>query len=177
MAEAAKKGADKKSADKDAADDKKSGKGKLLLIIVGMIVVGAGCAGGAMFWMKSHQPAPGAAAKEVAKKPQLPAIFVPIDPPFVVNFQSEQTVRFLQIAVQVMTHEQETADLMKQNDPIVKNDLLLLFGGQKSDVLATREGKEKLQADALAAIRAIITKAGGKGESVEALYFTNFVMQ
>jgi flagellar FliL protein len=181
MAEAAKKGADKKSADKDAPEEKKSGKGKLVVIIVALVVVGAGSAGGAVFWMRSHESPKSAAAKEAAKdaakKAEQPAIFIPLDPPFVVNFQSEQAVRFLQVAVQVMTHDPETAELLKQHDPVIKNDLLLMFGGQKYDVLSTREGKEKLQADALTAIRAIVTKAGGKGDAVEALYFTSFVMQ
>jgi flagellar FliL protein len=60
---------------------------------------------------------------------------------------------------------------------VVKNDLLLLFGGQKYEELATREGKEKLRADALEAVRGIVGKAGGKAATVEALYFTSFVMQ
>jgi flagellar FliL protein len=59
----------------------------------------------------------------------------------------------------------------------VKNDLLMLFGGQKYEDLSTRAGKEKLQKDALASVRSIIEKAGGKPESIEALYFTSFVMQ
>jgi len=185
MAEAARKSADKKATDKDATQPAKSGqvednsksRRKLLLVILAVLVVGVGAAAGGIFWMKSHASAKTSTAKEAPKKPETPAVFVPLEPPFVVNFQGDQSARFLQVAVQVMTHSTETAELLKQRDPVVRNDLLLLFGGQKVDDMSTREGKEKLQADALAAIRRIVTAAGGKGESVEALYFTSFVMQ
>jgi flagellar protein FliL len=166
----------KKSAEAEAsaaAPPKK--KGKLLIIIAVVLVVLAGGGGGAFFYMKSHAKAP-QAAKET-KKVEKPAIYYPLDPPFVVNFQGEQAVRFLQVAVQVLTREPETAELLKQHDPVVKNDLLMLFGGQKYEDLSTRAGKEKLQKDALASVRSIIEKAGGKPESIEALYFTSFVMQ
>jgi flagellar FliL protein len=175
MAESAKKATDKK-ADKEGAAEAAPKKSRTLLLIVAAVaVLGAG-GGGMFFWMKSREGAKEAAPKEV-KTQELPAIFIPLDPPFVVNFQSEQIVRFLQIAVQLMTRDPATAELLKTHDPVIKNDLLLLFGGQKYEELSTRAGKEKLQADALAAVRAIVTKAGGKAASVEALYFTSFVMQ
>ena len=174
MAEPAKKSA-AADAPAEGAPPKKSK--KLLIIAVVAVLVLAGGGGGAFFWMKSHAaPAKGAAHKE-AKKPPAPAIFYPLEPPFVVNFQGEQLVRFLQVAVQVMTREPETAEQLKQLDPVLKNDLLMLFGGQKYEELSTRTGKEKLQADALATVRSIVEKAGGKPDSIEALYFTSFVMQ
>ncbi len=100
-----------------------------------------------------------------------------LDPPFVVNFNGEQSARFLQVAVQVMTRDPATLELLKANDPVVRNDLLLLLGNQKVDVVSTREGKEHLRADALAAVRNIVAGAGGHPDHVEAVYFTSFVMQ
>jgi len=76
-----------------------------------------------------------------------------------------------------MTRDPPTVELLKANDPAVRNDLLLLLGNQKSSVLGTRDGKEHLRADALAAIRHVIEGAGGKPDKVEAIYFTSFVMQ
>jgi flagellar FliL protein len=102
---------------------------------------------------------------------------VALDPPFVVNFEGDQMVRFLQITVQVMTRAPATVELLKANDPVVRNDLLLLLSNQKYDVVATRAGKEKLRADALTTIRHVIDTAGGKGAGVEQVYFTSFVMQ
>jgi flagellar protein FliL len=59
----------------------------------------------------------------------------------------------------------------------VRNDLLLLFGNQKYEVVAARAGKEKLRTDALAAIRHVVQSGGGKPERIEQVYFTSFVMQ
>jgi flagellar FliL protein len=100
-----------------------------------------------------------------------------LDPPFVVNFQSEQAVRFLQITVQVMSRDPATIEQLKANDPVVRNDLLMLFANQKYAVISTSEGKEQLRAQALDAVRRAVVGAGGKAEHIEAIYFTSFVMQ
>jgi len=94
-----------------------------------------------------------------------------------VNFQGVQAVRFLQIDVRLGSRDTATIDLLKANDPVVRNDLVLLFGSQDPAVLATREGKEKLRADALAQVRRIVKSAGGRPESLDAVFFTSFVMQ
>jgi len=53
---------------------------------------------------------------------------------------------------------------------------VMLFSSQTFDQLSTTAGKQKLQSEALAAIRKIVDdKLGGSG--VDALYFTSFVMQ
>ncbi|MND09812.1 flagellar basal body-associated protein FliL [compost metagenome] len=52
----------------------------------------------------------------------------------------------------------------------------MLFGAQKPADITTREGKEKLQADVLAEMQKIMKEETGK-PSVDAVYFTSFVMQ
>ncbi len=93
------------------------------------------------------------------------------------NFEADQTVRFLQVTVQVMSRDPATLELLKANDPVVRNDLLLLFANQKYTVISTSAGKEQLRAQSLDAVRKAIAGAGGRPESVEAIYFTSFVMQ
>jgi flagellar protein FliL len=109
--------------------------------------------------------------------PAGPPLFLALDPPFVVNFDAEQAVRFLQIAVQVETRDPATIELLKTNDPVVRNDLLLLFANQKYAQLSTREGKEALRNQALESVRKVLSRAGGQPERLEAVYFTSFVMQ
>ena len=157
------------------AEAKPKGKSKLLMIIIAAVIVLGGAGAGAWYFLS--QDTDGKVAKAEKKHPDLPAQYVALDPPFVVNFEASQLVRFLQITVQVMTRELETVELIKSNDPVIRNDLLLLFGNQKYELIATREGKEKLRKDALESIRKIVQQGGGKPESVEAVYFTSFVMQ
>jgi flagellar protein FliL len=147
---------------------------KTLIIVLVLAIVLLACGGvGAWFAFASHDKKPQAARKE----PALPALYMALDPPFVVNFEAEQQVRFLQVTVQLMSRDPATIELLKANDPVVRNDLLLLFAGQKYTVIATREGKEALRQQTLEAIRKIVTGSGGKPEKVEAVYFTSFVMQ
>jgi flagellar protein FliL len=169
---------DKPAADgAEAAPPKK--KSKLLLIIVIAVVVLAAGGAGAYFFLqgKPQQAASKAAEQKKAKDVAQPAIYVALDPPFVVNFEAQQVVRFLQITVQLLTHNTETAELLKLHDPVIRNDLLMLYGNQKYETISTREGKEALRAQSLAAVRAVIVKAGGSEEDVENVFFTSFVMQ
>lgn len=158
----------------DGEAPKKGGKGKLIIIAVAAVVLIGGGVGGFLFW-KSRQGGEHAAKEE--PKPLLPLQFVPLDPPFVVNFSGQQTVRFLQVEVRLSSREPGVIELMKANEPVIRNDLLLLFGQQDAAELATREGKEKLRTAALEQVRRIVKAEGGKPESVDNVYFTSFVMQ
>lgn len=178
----------------EAAAPPKSKK-KLLLVIVAAAVVLIGGGAGAYFAFFSGKPdqtaqdgkgAKGAKdknakdkkkAKEEDKKPKLPAQFVALDPPFVVNFEPGSTARFLQITVQLMTRQPEMVEFLKNNTPIIRNDLLLLFGNRHVEEVATNEGKEALRKAALDAVRKIVSNEGGKPDALEAVYFTSFVMQ
>ena len=160
----------------EAAPDAKSGgksKRKLIIIIIaGAVVVLA--AAGAWFMLaahKSHQ------TPQAEAPPHGPPVYVALDPPFVVNFEAQQLVRFLQVTVQLMSRDPPTVELLHANDPAIRNDLLLLFGNQRYEVIATREGKETLRKQALDVARHVVEQSGGKPERVEAVYFTSFVMQ
>jgi len=139
-----------------------------------VLVLGAGAVGA---WYVITTTAEKKAAAPEQEKPVRPPLYVALDPPFVVNFEAEQLVRFLQVTVQVMSRDPHTVDVIKANDPVVRNDLLLLLGNQKYETLATREGKEKLRQQSLDVVRKVVKNAGGKPELVEAVYFTSFVMQ
>jgi flagellar FliL protein len=117
------------------------------------------------------------ATAEPAPAAKTPAIYSKFDPPFVVNFQNKGMMRFLQVSIEVMTRNPATAELIKEHDPKLRNDLLMLLGGQTFETLSSREGKEQLRTQALKAVADVIAAEGGKAESVEQLYFTSFVMQ
>lgn len=171
-------------------------KKKLLIVIIAAVVLLGGGGGGAWFFL--HKPAEDSAEEDgkTAKdekgdkskdnkgkkdkkeaEHKLPAQFVPLDPPFVVNFEPGSTARFLQITAQLMTRSLETKEFLTLNSPIIRNDLLLLFGNKHVEDVATQEGKEKLRADALEAVRKVVEAEGGEAEQVENIYFTSFVMQ
>ncbi|MGB6486154.1 MAG: flagellar basal body-associated FliL family protein [Steroidobacteraceae bacterium] len=148
---------------------------KMMIIIAAAVLVAA--VGGALILTHAFGHSAKASHAAADKKPVGPPLYLALDPPFVVNFQADQLVRFLQISVEVMSRDQKSLDLLKSNDPVVRNDLLILLANQKYTELSTPAGKEQLRADALAAIRKDLAQAGGDPKLVEAVYFTSFVMQ
>ncbi|NOX91794.1 MAG: hypothetical protein GXP18_04895 [Gammaproteobacteria bacterium] len=106
----------------------------------------------------------------------LPAIYLPIDPAFVVNFASQGKARFLQVTVEVMTRDPLMPDQIKLHMPVIRNNLMLLFSSQSYDGVSTLEGKEALREEALEVVQQILEEETGD-PGVEAVYFTSFVMQ
>ena len=156
------------------AAPEKGGKKGLIISLVLLVVLGGG--GFAAFKLLGGKADP--KKKEAAEKhEQLPARYVTLDPPFVVNFEAESTVRFLQITIGVMTRDEKVEHMIKENDPRIRNDLLLILGGQNYETVSKLEGKEELRKRCLEAVRAVVIDSGGEGPKVEALYFTSFVMQ
>ena len=153
----------------------KAGKKGLILIIVAALVLAGGGAGAWFAFGGKHDPAAKQAKKD--EGPKLPPRYINLDPPFVVNFEAQSTVRFLQVTVGVMTREPEIEALIKDNDPRVRNDMLMILSNQTYESVSSAEGKEALRTRCLDAIRTIVGEMGGKREKVEALYFTSFVMQ
>jgi flagellar protein FliL len=154
---------------------KPTGNKKRLMLFAGIgVVIVAAVAVGGWLMLAGHKTS---AATKTESAAQGPPVFIALDPPFVVNFEAQQLVRFLQVTVQLMSRDPKTVELLHTNDPVIRNDLLLLFGNQRYEVIATREGKETLRKQALDAARHVVAQAGGKPEHVEAVYFTSFVMQ
>jgi flagellar protein FliL len=117
-------------------------------------------------------PAPG---KEGGGGEAKPVVYYAIDPPLVVNFEDGSVVRFLQITMEVMAHDQKVLDSVQKNLPVIRNNLLLLMSNRNYQSLMSRDGKDKLRAEALAEIRAVQKKQGGG--DIDDLLFTSFVVQ
>ena len=164
--------ADEEQIDEAEGEVKEGGKSKKGLVIglVAMLVLGGGGFGA---WKFMGGKEDGKAKVEV----KLPPRYVTLDPPFVVNFEAESVVRFLQVTIDVMTRDAAVETLVKDNDPRVRNDLLLILGNQSYTTVSTLEGKEALRKRCLESVKAIVTEMGGDAGKLEALYFTSFVMQ
>ncbi|MFZ0468801.1 MAG: flagellar basal body-associated FliL family protein [Thiogranum sp.] len=112
--------------------------------------------------------------KLASSKP--PLNYIPLDPPFVVNFSGDTDIRFLQITIEAGTRDPDAVERVKEQRPAIRNSLVMLFSSQDPTALNTREGKEKLRADALAEIQKVMKAETGK-PGVESVFFTSFVMQ
>ena len=103
-------------------------------------------------------------------------IYVPLDPPLVVNFERNGRMGFLQVTMQVMTREDTVQQGISAHMPVIRNNLLMLVSAKTYKDVADREGKEALRLEALAELNRVLEQQGVKGQA-EDLYFTGFVMQ
>jgi flagellar protein FliL len=150
--------------------------GKLLWIIIAVVVAGAA---GAWFAFKPGAR-PETATATATDKPAAPhaaPTYFKFDPAFVVNFGGEGSARYLQVTVEAMSRDPAAIEGLKNFEPAVRNDLVMLFSGQDNATLMSVDGKEKLRAATLASIRKVIDGEGGNGKLIEAVYFTSFVIQ
>jgi len=156
----------------EGVPEKGGNKGLIISLVLLLVLVGGGFAAYVLRGGKAEPK-----KDEAAKHEQLPARYVTLEPPFVVNFEAESTVRFLQITIGVMTRDEKIEHLIRDNDPRIRIDLLLSLGNQSYETVSKLEGKEELRKRCLESVRAVVAESGGEGPAVEALYFTSFVMQ
>lgn len=102
--------------------------------------------------------------------------YLDLNPPFVVNLDDNSGVRFLQVSVAVMSYNKDNLEKVKENMPVVRNYLMLLFSSQKFADIKTREGKLKLQAEALKVVQKALKEVTGK-TLVDAVYLPGIVGQ
>lgn len=96
--------------------------------------------------------------------------------PFTVNLDPNDPVAFLQVQIQVLSYYSEVTDQLNKHKPLIRNNLTMLFGEQKSGDLRSPQGKQDLQKKVHESIQGIIDKYG-KGGEIDDVFFTNFVMQ
>ena len=169
------------------ASEAKGGGGmmKIILIVNAVLVLIAIAVGVTFFVMSGDDEATPAADAEILEEVDSasadasksgPPIYIPLNPAFVVNFENQEQVSFLQVDIQLMTYDAAVEEAIKVHMPRVRNELLLLFGGKQYHEINTREGKRALAQEAITEIKRVLEESG-EPSSVEALYFTSFVMQ
>ena len=121
-------------------------------------------------------PPPGDEKAEA--KPIEPALYTPLDPPFVVSFAEKGgDTRFVQLTLQAMARNEKSIDAIKTHAPAIRNAFLFVISAHKVEDLQTLEGKEKLRAEMLKSANEVMEKNTGKPDVIEELYFTSLVIQ
>ncbi len=173
-----------------AGEEEKKGGGmmKIILIVNGLLlIIGVGV-GVTLFMLGGDEEAvgddtemleegaEGGEGDSKKKKSRGTPIYVPLHPAFVVNFENQEQVSFLQVDIQIMTYDSSVETALKTHMPAVRNELLLMLGGKQYHEINTREGKRALSQEAIQVMQDVL-KNVGEPHSIEALYFTSFVMQ
>lgn len=106
------------------------------------------------------------------------AIYYQFPKAITINFlnQSNQEVRYLQIKVALMSHDQEIIDGATLNLPMLEDALHSLFSEQTMESVSSVNGRKKLKEITLATVKAILKEELGK-DNLDGIYFTSFILQ
>ena len=150
------------------------GKLKLIILIVVAVLLAIGLSVGATwYFMQTPRSEPVAAADANVK---LPAIYEPMAPAFVVNFNANGRQRYMQVSVTLQARDPADLKALMVHIPVIRNNLVMLFSGQTFDDLATPVGQEILRQKTTASVQEVAQKELDKVVIDQAL-FTNFVLQ
>ena len=149
------------------------GRSRWLIGMAAALLLASGVGGYALLKSRSH--AAGAAKVEQPKLAK-EELYLPLDPAFVVNFRDDESLRYLQVGVTLMSHDPDAITAAKNADPVIRDALVSLFSSKDYSIISDAAGRQKLQEQALAAVRKIV-QARLDRPGIEALYFTSFVMQ
>ena len=151
------------------AEAPKGGKGKLLPIIGGAVLLLGGGAGFA--WWKGLLPGGRKAeAKEEAKEDKAAVgAIVPLDP-FIANLADEDGKRYLKATLQLEFFTAKEPEEFKL--PQVRDLLLTLFSSKQFAEIRTPDGKAVLREEIINRLNRAMHK-----DVVKTVYFTEFIVQ
>lgn len=130
-----------------------------------------------MFLSSTTVYSAGQASSSAGGADGLPAqIYMKLEPPFVVNVEDGEVIRFMQVNVELQYSDPLAQPVIEKHMSAIRHTMVMLLSSQPTKVLKTAKGKEELRAAALKDVQKIISDNAGK-PYVEALYFTNFIIQ
>jgi flagellar FliL protein len=147
----------------NAKAEKKSGKATLVIIICTVLVLAGG--GAAWYYSRAGQAAPA---------PKTP-VFLSLET-FTVNLEPENSDQHLQTNLTLKVGDNEAVNTIKLHMPEVRNRVLLLLSSKTAAQIASVEGKKKLATELASEINQPFAE-GSRGQGVESVLFTSFVIQ
>jgi flagellar protein FliL len=175
----------------DVKTEKKSKKKgalhKMLPILIGLILGGAGVGGG-LYAMKPEAfaahtggppkqdpDAPQKVKREGGAEGSYAASYFAISQPFTSNLKD--STQFVQLSISLGTFYDETfVEALKTHEMALRSAALLTVADQNYDAVSTIEGKQKLAALLKDRLNKTL-KERGEIDGIDTVYFTSFVVQ
>ncbi len=149
----------------------------IIVTIVALLVAGGG---GAWFYFSDDASNAATETTNSSIEARGESFYLALEPPFIVNFVYKDTLRYLQMTLSVMSHEQQILEQVTHHMPAIRHRLIMLISNKSFDELNGEDSKEALREEMLLEIRNIIQAEQNKTHNpgrVEAVYFTGYVMQ
>ncbi|MBW2066016.1 MAG: flagellar basal body-associated FliL family protein [Deltaproteobacteria bacterium] len=169
-----------KEIEPEDTDKKKSGESKKLpfkLLILAVLVIALG-AGGYFAWgffKKGKAPEGDGSAPPDHPKDKAGEVLVihPLDS-FIVNLMDKSGLsnRYLKVTISLEITGEKTRKILEENNPRLRDAILLLLSSQSFDEINTPDGKIALKQELLYRVNQVLN-----GNIVKKIYFTEFVVQ
>lgn len=102
-------------------------------------------------------------------------IYEALSPPFMVNF-SDSDIKLMKLAISLMAKDEQVISALKQHNPVIRNNILMLLSAQNPELLKTAEGKEQLQVEIQETVNKVLAERKVSSK-VKGVFFTDLVMQ
>ncbi|MGC6387204.1 flagellar basal body-associated protein FliL [Ewingella sp. S1.OA.A_B6] len=160
-----------------AISTKRKSKRPMLIILLVLVTLAACAAGGYAWWMLHNKTATSGSEQVKKNVPPAPPIFLALDT-FTVNLQNADNNpdRVLYIGLTLRLSDQQNRTMLGEYLPEVRSRLLLLLSRQKSDDLASENGKQQL----IAEIKQVLSTPFVKGQPslvINDVLFTAFILR
>ena len=171
--------AEEEQVENETGESARSKLKNMMMIAVGAIVIVTVSVVGTWFFLsRSGDPAADSEAMsdETAEAPQGPALYLAMQPAFIVNYTVGARTRFLQLELSLMTRDGTAIDAANAHMPLIRDRLLEVLAQQDYQSLQTVEGKEQLVTELTRAVQSIMQEKIGR-PGIETVLFRSFVMQ
>lgn len=114
------------------------------------------------------------AAEDAKNVPQVS--YVPLSPPLVGNYLKGERLKLYKADIALRVGNAQAAAKVQLHEPLIRNQLVLLFAEQTEESLTGVEAKEALRQKALSQVQGVLMAEEG-APLVEDLLFTNLIIQ
>lgn len=115
-------------------------------------------------------------ASAPAEEPVNKTIYYTLTPALVGNYGSEKKLKYYKADVALRVTGSEAENKVKHHEPLIRNQLVMLFSQQTDASLGTVEAKESLRQEALKQVQSVLTQEEGV-PLVDDLLFNNLIIQ
>jgi len=90
-----------------------------------------------------------------------PAIYIPLQPQFVVNYGGPGRLKYLKTLVTLRLSDSDAANSVRHHLPFIRNNLVMLFAAQTDESLESQDGREAMRTAALSEVRDLLQREEG----------------
>ncbi len=104
------------------------------------------------------------------------AIYVPLSPPFVINYGGVGRLKYIKTEISVRTADSATASAIKHNMPLIRNAIVMLISRQSEEDIDSQLGIESLREEAKNEMISLLKLEQSACEVTE-VFFNSFIVQ